>query len=63
MQKMELEPETTTAEDEVVLDIVEIINHPDYSAEKGPLRGGDIAVYKVKVNIVQYNIDDIYHVV
>ena len=44
---LEQRPEVYIPNDEVVLDIVEIINHPDYSPEKGPLHGGDIAVYKV----------------
>ena len=44
-------PEDTSTgfspEDEVVLDIEEIIIHPDYSAEDGPIAGSDISAYLI----------------
>jgi len=47
------EPEITSPETEVVLDILEIINHPDYKPNEepgvgGPIEGNDISVYKVQ---------------
>ena len=46
------EPEITSPEHERVLDILEIINHPDYKPNEapgvgGPIEGNDLAVYKV----------------
>ena len=46
------EPEITSLETEIVLDILEIVNHPDYKPNEGPgvggpIEGNDIAVYKV----------------
>ena len=42
-----MKPETETPEDEVVLDVTKIVNHPGYDAAKGPIAGNDIAVYLV----------------
>jgi len=46
------EPEISSNEIEIVLDILEIVNHPDYKPNEGPgvggpIEGNDIAVYKV----------------
>jgi hypothetical protein len=41
------EPELYSREDEVVLPVTKIINHPGYSPEFGPGEGNDIAVYHV----------------
>ena len=41
------EPELYSREDEVVLAVTKITNHPKYSAEQGPGEGHDIAVYHV----------------
>ena len=40
------EPELYSIEDEIVLTVVKIINHEQYSSE-GPGAGSDIAVYQV----------------
>ena len=34
-------------QDELILSVIEIVNHPDYDQKKGPSHGGDIAVFKV----------------
>ena len=46
------EPEIISGEGEVVLDILKIINHPDYKPNEGPgvggpIEGNDISVYVV----------------
>ena len=46
------EPEIISGEGEVVLDILEIINHPGYKPNEGPgvggpIEGNDISVYVV----------------
>ena len=46
------EPEVLSGEGEQVLDILKIINHPDYQPNQdpgvgGPLEGNDISVYIV----------------
>ena len=46
------EPEVTSDEKETVLDILKIINHPDYKPNQeagtgGPIEGNDISVYIV----------------
>ena len=46
------EAENVSTEEEIVLDVLEIINHPDYKPNEGPgvggpIEGNDVAVYKV----------------
>ena len=40
-------PEELTAENEVVMDVMSFVNHPQYNQSEGPIGGYDLAVYKV----------------
>ena len=60
------QPEKFSVENEVVLEILEIVNHEDYDPgkpgeeRKGPYNGSDIAVYKVNAEKLKLKKKELY---